>query len=515
MGLIKFSIDSMEVLDNIENSLFREVRIKAFASGENVHTLPIDEDVIIRASRTIYNKPILWKYNKYIDDALGHEKDEVACGFVPEVFHGKENKVSLERIDGRLFIVINALIWTRYCGRLIEIFERDDSRKDVSVEIATIEDENSNSDKPKILDFVIAGITILGEWINPACKGCEAELLAFSEDKKKYMNNIYNNFMYINNMSFSKSENGWSNPRRKLFNSILKYDNKKEMLEEVYAIHGDLDNPKYTDFKFPHHTIKDNMLVIDLDGLNTAMQNIYELDSFSKKHIIDHYKNLGISEENFDKFKLSKDDYLNYFSENRNVGDDNMNENKDMEKDKKMEETVEKEKENMCNCSEEKPVEKMEEDPVENKENMSGEDIYESEKCYSDDGSEIPCSEKVKQMEEKMSKLEEENKAYMSKIAEMSDYEELKKYKEMSENEKAKEKEMAEMNKVMSDIESKGIEMSKEDKEKLMSKIKEFSDVNAWSNYAKSYVFDNKVGNLDSFALPYENNNNSSIWDNF
>ena len=180
----------MEVLDSMEDSLFREVRIKAFASGENVHTMPIDEDVIVRASKTIYNKPILWKYNKYLDDALGHEKDEVPCGFVPEKFHGKDNEVLLERIDNRLFIVIKALIWTRYCGRLIDIFNRDDNRKDVSVEIATIEDESFNGNKPKILDFVIAGITILGEWINPACKGCEAELLAFSEDQKKYMDKI-------------------------------------------------------------------------------------------------------------------------------------------------------------------------------------------------------------------------------------------------------------------------------------------------------------------------------------
>ena len=170
----------------------------------------------------------------------------------------------------------------------------------------------------------------------------------------------------------------------------------------------------------------------------------------------------------------------------------------------------------MCNCSEEKEEKVAEkEDKKENKEvkeEKMGEHVV--EECYSDDGKPIPCSEKVKEMAEKMAKLEEENKAYMAEIEKMADYEELKKYKEMAEAEKAKEEQMAKMNKVMCDIEEKGVKMTEDEKKKLMSKVTEFSDIDAWSNYAKSYVFDNNIGNSDMFALPYNSNRKyNSIWE--
>ena len=106
-----FSVNNIQLMDNIEKSLFRKVKIKAFATGENCHTMPIEEDTLKRGAKTIYNKPILWKYNKYFDDAMGHEKDEVPCGFVPE---NSDNPIRFETDKGRLYIVIYALLWTKY-----------------------------------------------------------------------------------------------------------------------------------------------------------------------------------------------------------------------------------------------------------------------------------------------------------------------------------------------------------------------------------------------------------------
>ena len=64
--------------------------------------------------------------------------DSTLFGFIPETTNKEENKLSFERgSDGRLWMVINALIWTKYCGRLIEIFKRDGYKKDVSIEIVT------------------------------------------------------------------------------------------------------------------------------------------------------------------------------------------------------------------------------------------------------------------------------------------------------------------------------------------------------------------------------------------
>ena len=52
-NVLKFSVNNIELVDKIEKSLFRKVKIKAFATGENAHTLPIEEDVLRRGAKTI------------------------------------------------------------------------------------------------------------------------------------------------------------------------------------------------------------------------------------------------------------------------------------------------------------------------------------------------------------------------------------------------------------------------------------------------------------------------------
>lgn len=42
---LKFSIDKIEFIDEMNDMLFKKAKIRAFATGENAHTLPIDESV--------------------------------------------------------------------------------------------------------------------------------------------------------------------------------------------------------------------------------------------------------------------------------------------------------------------------------------------------------------------------------------------------------------------------------------------------------------------------------------
>ena len=537
--VLKFSVDNIELMDNIEKSLFRKVKIKAFATGENAHTMPIEEEVLRRGANTVYNKPILWKYNPYFDDAMGHEIDEVPCGFVPK---SEDNPVTFEEHNGKLYIVIYALLWTRYCGRLIEIFNRDEMKKDVSVEIAVIEDNSEEYEKTKIQDFVIAGITLLGEIINPACKGCDAELLEFSEDQKKYLNEMEfaENAITIDNSKESAVDGGWSNPRRKLFNPISKASNSKSLLKEAYLI-GDYDSsePEITKFKYPHHVIRDGKLVIHQRGLEAAFQRASQQGIVSgnvKSHLLRHYRELGLNTENFAEFNISEEDFKSYFMDNlmsESAGDLNMADEKKVEEVKETEGTEEmacdkseemacentedmacENKEEMCNA----PVVK-EEDDVDDEEDKEDEDDDGEEEHKEDDTEEMSVEEmacKLREFTEKIQKLEEENKAYMSQIESMCDYEELKKFKADTEERQAREKEMAEMEQVMSEIEGRGISMSEEDKNEFMSKLKEFSSIDAWSNYVKAQAFD-RAENVDGFVkigLPYNTSKRTgSIWD--
>lgn len=563
-NVLKFSVNNIELVDKIEKSLFRKVKIRAFATGENAHTLPIEEDVLKRGAKTIYNKPILWKYNKYFDDAEGHEKDEVPCGFVPE---SKDNPIEFENANDKVYIVINALLWTRYCGRLIDIFKRDDMKKDVSIEIAYIEDEDNSDVKPKIQDFVVAGITILGEMINPACKGCEAELLEFSESKERYLTEMMsdNKSIIIDNSKEASVDGTWSNPRRKLFTPISKASNRKALLKEAYLIGDfDTDEPEITNFKYPHHVIRNGKLVVHRSGLQAAFQRAAQqgiVKGEVKSHLLRHYRELGLSTENFSEFAMSREDFTLYFAEDlkESVGEETMTEeNKEVidEVIEESEEEIVKDKpeetpeevigesegdksevisednksddktEEMCdvpsadiNCEDD---ESEDDDKDEEHDDSHEEEIEEhkDEEEIEEHDEEMSCDalkEEMCKMQDKIRDLEEKNAAYMTQIEAMSDYEELKKFKADTEERIAREKEMANMEKVMCDIEARGVNMSEEDKNEFKAKIKEFSSIDAWSNYVKAQAFDRaeNVDGIVKIGLPYNTNVSKprSIWD--
>ena len=517
-NMINFSVSNVELIDSMNNSLFQKIRVKAFASGENSHTLPIKEDVLKRGAKTIYNKPILWRYNKYTDDAMAHEKDEVACGFVPEF---EDNQIIFSKENGKTYITINALIWTRYCGRLIEIFKRDNLEKAVSIEIAYIGKDPEFGERPDVKDFVIAGITILGDFFEPACEGCKAELIEFSKDKADYLDSIdfAKNSIKINNTKDVAVDGSWTNPRRKLFNPIVKAPNKRALLKEAYLV-GDYssENPEITKFKYPHHVIKDGELVVHIRGLEAAFQRASQQNIVTgnvKAHLLRHYRELGLNTENFSEFNINKEQFDLYFSDllsrEESVGGSCMKNMKEevMEKcdNKLIEESCEK-KEDMS-IAEEKSC-KMDCDYEDD--HKEHEDEKEIEK--DDDIEEL--KKKIRELKDRIHELEHDNEVYMTKIKEMKDDEELKKFKEEALEEKRKEEEMRQMDKVMCDIENRGNNMTDEDKKELMSKIKDFPSIDAWANFAKAQVFD-RVENMDGITrigLPHsEKKFTGSIWD--
>ena len=122
---------------------------------------------------------------------------------------------------------------------------------------------------------------------------------------------------------------------------------------------------------------------------------------------------------------------------------------------------------------------------------------------------------KISEMSDTIARLEADNNAYMAKISEMSDYEELKKFKCDTEERMAREAEMSEMEKVMSEISEKGFSFSDEDKTNLMGEFKKFSSIDAWKNYVKAQVFDKADANgiVRMGLTETDNKNSGSIWD--
>lgn len=582
MSIMKFSVDKIEFTEEVNNSFFRKARIKAFASGQNSHTLPIAEDVLRRGATTIYNKPILWRYDKYLDDAMGHEEDEVPCGFIPEVFNSQENPITFERSeDGRLFIVINALLWVKYTGRLIEIFERDGNKKDVSIEIAIL-DSVGDKERPEVLDFVISGITILGEWVNPACKGCQAELIEFSEDKKKYEDlKFADGSIKINNSKEVAVSGAWSNPRGKLYNPIVNASNTSSLFAEAYLINSSSDKESpMSDHKYPHHVIKNGELVIHKDGLEAAFQRASQQGIVSgnvKSHLLRHYHELGLNTENFSEFNMTELQFNQYFSENiKNTGGEVLDMNITKEvlnsfiatfSDKMNDYSIVDVKDDVIVCEGKKSGIKYEiRYSVDDKGNMSAnEDDMKKMGDANTEGAaqEQDINKEEKEMNKKADKNEQETTKKMAddedkkreedkkkdddddddddvemsfeeiktKYAElnkkfeelqrkhdedMCNCAELKKFKEETVEKQKKEAEMAEMEKVMCDIESRGVKMSESDKKALTDKVKEFSSIEAWANFAKAQIFDKveAVDGMIKIGNPFTSKpKGNSIWD--
>lgn len=183
---LKFSIEDIVMDDSgqtLDEMQFAKARIKGFASGMTKHRYLFSEDSLKTGSETFAKKPILWKYNIFRDDANEHDSDEVPCGFIPENPHIEFKYED----DGRLFVYFDAYIWKLYCGNLIEIFKRTDAKKDVSVELLSLDDtDHPDENYTEVHKFCITGVTILGEHVSPAVDSASIELIKFSEIQNSF-----------------------------------------------------------------------------------------------------------------------------------------------------------------------------------------------------------------------------------------------------------------------------------------------------------------------------------------
>lgn len=551
---LNFSVNKVS-FEEAKESRFSKAVIHAFADGPNAHTWPISTEVLKRSSHSIYDIPILCKYSEFVDDFLGHEEDEVPIGFIKEDTNTYKNPIIFEKAeDGRTFIVINGLIWNKYSGNAIEVLKRDDMKKSVSVEIEITKGQVVD-EKIQVEEFVLNGITILGDFVTPAVKDANI-LLEFSKDKKYYLSKFADSKIQIDN-SKEKSVSGvWKNPRRKLFVPISNASNSKELLKEAYLVNeGTYENPEISKMKYPHHVIKDGILVIHEDGLKAAFKRAKQQNIFEgkvKEHILRHYKELGLSKDNFETFGIKEEDFSLYFSnslseesageeamqdelkdiygfEGNNVECENPDvkceENVECAEDVKCEETVKCEDDVMedASCPEgvdcantDVKCEDDEEDKEDEKQEEEKEEKTEEDENVEDE-EEMSFAEakaKISEMSETIDKLQSENTAYMARIQEMSDYEDLKKFKADTIEKEKREEEMSKMEKIMSDIESRGVSMTEESKKELMSKYGEFESMDAWSNFVKAQVFDKceNVGFM-GFALPFTEKKYESVWD--
>lgn len=179
---ITFSVNDAKLIDENPDSSFAVLVLDFFASGMNLHDLYVSIETLQKTATTIFNRPLVWKYDKKLDDAYTHDAEEVPCGFIP-----KGERITQKTLeDGRVMLSVKALLWKRYSGVLMDILKRDRGKKPVSVEMIVKEAVRRDDGIVELTDFSYEGVTILGTFVRPAIPGANVTVVSFSELESEF-----------------------------------------------------------------------------------------------------------------------------------------------------------------------------------------------------------------------------------------------------------------------------------------------------------------------------------------
>lgn len=327
MEKVTFTIERMSFIEDRNNTQLAVFKLFAFASGDNAHGLPVSVNTLKKTAHTIYNKPVVWKYVWFTDDAGGHEEDEVPCGFVVK----ENNPIKFTRLkDGRIMMVVNALIWKKYSGRLIEIFQRSDSEKSISVEIEVFETQKRPDGKTELLDFIYSAVTILGDKLTPAIPSAKAQVIQFSKEREDYEKvcNEYFEGKY-ENINFNIPKNIKANVKKgfelKVANgisssskitSIARFikDNDIISSQKVERFYGYLPNYNFEDIVETNPPTKEyvsSLLCGGKEGIKW-MKNLYNEMQIENQKISKYFNNQELEIGKEDMKESMKDMKFNY-----------------------------------------------------------------------------------------------------------------------------------------------------------------------------------------------------------
>ena len=326
-NVVKFTINKYNIQDISDNQLAK-IEMWVAKSGDNKHNLPITEDAIRQSADTLVGKPILYKYNKYTKDFMGHEIDEIPCGVVLS-----KDDIRFEYDENEeLWLVATAYIWKYYCPEVMEVFEKHDGEKPISMEIQLVETKE-NDDKTEILSFVFLGVTLIGD--SPAIPNAKATVLKFSEmveEVKKILFAVPKDEMGKSNpikIDLSKESADMITPwgsvdKIQLRDSILRAKNYKTLVKKCYLVveEGWEDSPSLK-LKYPVCRIKNNTLVLCKSGCETALSFLErntnaDYYKSAKAKLKKYYKILGLDTSNFsckdgEDMKFNKEEFAQTF----------------------------------------------------------------------------------------------------------------------------------------------------------------------------------------------------------
>lgn len=328
------------------NPLFSKCKIYIMYTNENRNNSFIEKNVVEENLYSLYNIPIVGEYNEKMEDFRDHggkieviDKNGVTevkyvhttvpYGLVPE-----SSEVNWEYVTEKDGMVNEYLTCTGYLwsGRYPEVFKVIDEGRPQSMEIDQVKGEFREDKKFHITSFVFSALTILGNDVEPCFES--ASIVAYQLDKEKFKQEF--NLMIrelksslsggeeptmlkflskdkwgtgekitISNSKEDANLTGaWSDvDKTSLRNKILEASNYKSLVKETYLIVGEeWESSPSNELKYPHHEIRDGKLIVHKGGCEAALSFLNKIDpnnTKAKTHLKKHYRELGLSTENF------------------------------------------------------------------------------------------------------------------------------------------------------------------------------------------------------------------------
>ena len=297
MEKLNFSVENISAIADSEDPNFCNISIDVFASGQNAHNMPVSDDVLMSCSESIYDVPIVWRYDSWTDDAGGHDPEEQICGFIGR----PNNPINFRRLpDGRLMMSVLGKLWKRYSGKLMDILKRDGGKKAVSVEMDILDFDKIKSE---IKNFAMRAVTVIG--VEPAIPDAGLTVLSFSKDKENYYNKFENKKTYkidLSKESAFMNDEKYSNPGRQLYGKMISAANSKELVDAGYLIvENGWETSPSTKLKYPVTKWRCDTLCLSkpaLEAANSRMQAQHVTGEPLNK-LKRYYKKLGMPLESF------------------------------------------------------------------------------------------------------------------------------------------------------------------------------------------------------------------------
>lgn len=223
----EFSVE--KILDDTTALL----KIKVCSSGDNAHELFIENEALYDATQSILGKPVVAKYNKWTQDAMGHEDEEVPIGFIL----CNQEPLYVQEEDGSISLIVYAILWKAYFPEMFNLFlekkeNGEDPLKKVSMEIYINEIELDENDQTHVKKFRYKGVTMLGDEYTPACELAHAEMVTF-EQRAKRAEFLFSKEMVRKNKLRSKKEGDDIKLSQKKVEEKAVEDEKVEMAAPV------------------------------------------------------------------------------------------------------------------------------------------------------------------------------------------------------------------------------------------------------------------------------------------